>query len=628
MARLRNFLTFPNILSGTFLTIVGLFLMGCEVKTLDELAEDGDAEAQFELAQIYDTGDFYEDGNPDENHVDLAKAALWYRKAAEQGHPEAQYELALMYDNGDGVQEDLAQATEWYRRAAKQGHVDAKAIIEERKTEADGKVAEVNHAGTPIEKKPERNLKEIVARIMPSVGTVMIRKGKGYVPNGSGFFISEDGQFVTNWHVVDDGQSFRVKREDGATFEVKEILYANPKRDLAILNVRGTGFTPLTLSGSNEASVADSVAVIGSPQGLGGSVTEGIVSAIRDYGDIFPDQTMTKNTKCVQVSAAISHGSSGSAIVSLETGKVIAVATFFHKGGQSLNFGVAAEHISELLVAKTNPKTIIADKTLPTGNKLKPGNGIENAAGKEWLSALESGQTAVYNGDYDKALKFLIPAQKLAEQRVGKFHTDYGITLDYLATCYIRMGQLDLAQKMAIEALVIQKNTRPETSRHASALNCMAELYQANKLYNEAIQHYKESLVINADIYGLESKAVDGINDSLMHLYVQVDNFEKARPLANRLLKKSIDEYGLNSLNAVHYQFILGDLEYYTGNYDAAVSCYEQIRKPMRKKYGDYGKEMLVLYKALWNAHTKAGNASEARIINTYYYQKALKNNP
>ncbi|MBO4311673.1 MAG: sel1 repeat family protein [Desulfovibrionaceae bacterium] len=55
----------------------------------------------------------------------LAKAALWYQKAAAQGHPEAQCRLGEMYENGHGVPKDLAAAAEWYKRSAEQGHAKA-----------------------------------------------------------------------------------------------------------------------------------------------------------------------------------------------------------------------------------------------------------------------------------------------------------------------------------------------------------------------------------------------------------------------------------------------------------------------------------------------------------------------
>jgi TPR repeat protein len=66
------------------------------------LAEEGDAEAQFDLGEKYEFGNWVPQ--------DHAQAAYWYRKAADQGHDEAQFKLGYMYDKGQGVPQDYAEA--------------------------------------------------------------------------------------------------------------------------------------------------------------------------------------------------------------------------------------------------------------------------------------------------------------------------------------------------------------------------------------------------------------------------------------------------------------------------------------------------------------------------------------
>jgi TPR repeat protein len=81
------------------------------------LAEQGDANAQFRLGEMYDLGR----GVP----RDYAQAAVWYRRAAEQGVAIAQHDLARMYEVGDGLtvsEYSLTAAASWYRRAAVQGY--------------------------------------------------------------------------------------------------------------------------------------------------------------------------------------------------------------------------------------------------------------------------------------------------------------------------------------------------------------------------------------------------------------------------------------------------------------------------------------------------------------------------
>jgi len=80
-------------------------------------AEQGNADAQYELAGMY------EDGNGIEEDID--KAVYWYTKAAEQGLADAQFELGVMYFNGDNVEIDDVKGADLIRQAADQGHQDA-----------------------------------------------------------------------------------------------------------------------------------------------------------------------------------------------------------------------------------------------------------------------------------------------------------------------------------------------------------------------------------------------------------------------------------------------------------------------------------------------------------------------
>ena len=76
-------------------------------------AEQGHADAQFTLGQMYFAGD------------DHAEASTWYRRAAEQGHVEALHKLGRMYHQGRGVPQNFAEAVAWYREVAEQGQSQA-----------------------------------------------------------------------------------------------------------------------------------------------------------------------------------------------------------------------------------------------------------------------------------------------------------------------------------------------------------------------------------------------------------------------------------------------------------------------------------------------------------------------
>jgi len=88
-----------------------------EIEKLRQKAEEGDADAQFNLGIMYDNGKGVEQ--------DYKEAVKWFRKVAEQGYADGQFGLGVMYAEGQGVEQDYKEAVKWFREAAEQG--DAKA---------------------------------------------------------------------------------------------------------------------------------------------------------------------------------------------------------------------------------------------------------------------------------------------------------------------------------------------------------------------------------------------------------------------------------------------------------------------------------------------------------------------
>jgi TPR repeat protein len=91
------------------------------------LAEQGNAEAQLQIGEMYQQGGrlFYSPPSGEEVAQDDAEAAKWFRRAADQGHPAAQYSLGRIYEFGAGVPKNLAEAVKWYGKAADQGYAGA-----------------------------------------------------------------------------------------------------------------------------------------------------------------------------------------------------------------------------------------------------------------------------------------------------------------------------------------------------------------------------------------------------------------------------------------------------------------------------------------------------------------------
>src|ERR1700722_18138916 len=94
---------------------------------------------------------------------------------------------------------------------------------------------------------------------------------------GSGFLVTADGEIVTNYHVIKDAHSAIVKLSNGAFFPVNGVLASDAEKDLAILKVNGKNLPFLTIGDLSRVQVGEHVVAIGSPLGLEGTVSDGVV---------------------------------------------------------------------------------------------------------------------------------------------------------------------------------------------------------------------------------------------------------------------------------------------------------------------------------------------------------------
>lgn len=193
-------------------------------------------------------------------------------------------------------------------------------------------------------------LSGVAAKTQPSV--VNIASGQG---EGSGVILSEDGYILTNNHVVESapGGTVTVTLSNGKKVKAK-VVGTDPRTDLAVIKADATGLTKATLGDSNRVAVGDTVLAIGSPLGLQGSVTSGIISA-KDR-TIQAGQTSTSLSGLLQTDAPINPGNSGGALVNTN-GDVIGINTAIATSGGEGNIGVGfaipsnkAKQVAEQLI--------------------------------------------------------------------------------------------------------------------------------------------------------------------------------------------------------------------------------------------------------------------------------------
>ena len=190
------------------------------------------------------------------------------------------------------------------------------------------------------------------------------------VPSGSGtgFFISDSGTGITNFHVLKDASTAIVKLNDNKTYKIIEILESNQNADLIKFKIENSNdkIFPFLATKTTELQKGEKIFVIGNPYGFENTVSEGIISSLREIEGF---------EQIIQITAPISSGSSGSPVMTMD-GKVIGVATFQYSEGQNLNFAVSAKMLSKLnvqnkkLVSNTNSNLIIINEQCKNNSEL------------------------------------------------------------------------------------------------------------------------------------------------------------------------------------------------------------------------------------------------------------------
>jgi tetratricopeptide (TPR) repeat protein len=236
----------------------------------------------------------------------------------------------------------------------------------------------------------QQELSALIKRIQPAVITVIAYDAQGQVlQQGSGFFITEQGQFVTNRHVLQGAVRAHVKTGDGTLYDINAVLAEDEAGDLLQGRIaRPKGRMPWLPITRALPEAGERIVVVGSPLGLDQTVTDGIVSAIRDLPGL---------GTIVQITAPLSPGSSGSPVVNLR-GEVVGMATAQMRAGHNLNFAIPGERM--LALKSTRARTLVewttgrTQESLPTAEALfAKGSAVLSSVG--CAAALPSFEQAV-----------------------------------------------------------------------------------------------------------------------------------------------------------------------------------------------------------------------------------------
>ena len=388
-------------------------------------------------------------------------------------------------------------------------------------------------------------LPELVKRIKPSSVAIETFDAKGNaLSRGSGFFIAPD-RIVTNRHVIEKSARVEIHLMDGKKFTVKGVLAIDGEGDLAMLqvDVPRAFAIPLPIL-RTVPQEGESIVVVGNPFGLEGSVSNGIVSAVREisgYG------------KIIQITAPISPGSSGSPVVNM-SGQVIGIASLQAAEGQSLNFAIPSERILQLKVSEMQTFSSLTAETQKS----------KRSAAERVYS---QGVALLSRDDYARALQFF--------ERASELDPNYAEAWYQAGFSSGLMGRHQDALKASRQAARL----RPEWA--AAYINIGASSYALGQ-YKEAADAYRQALRIedSADTQYSLGLSLNRLNRTE----------EEVLAYRRAIVIKPDHANALDRLGAAYFK---------QKRYAESAQAYEQLKtyKPDAKTYTALGESYLELNK-------------------------------
>jgi tetratricopeptide (TPR) repeat protein len=430
-----------------------------------------------------------------------------------------------------------------------------------------------------VNAQPQDPLPELVRRIKPSavaIETFDSRNEK--LSRGSGFFIDSE-RVVTNRHVIDNAFRAEVHSYNGNVYPVKGVIAVDAEGDLALLRIEAPPnqirALPLDKTSPQEG---ESVVVIGNPFGLEGSVTNGIVSAVRDIPTF---------GRIIQITAPISPGSSGSPVVNMQ-GQVVGVATLQITGGQSVNFAIPSERISQLQAGALVP---LSELVAATGRNKRA----------KAVQSFRDGLSFLSKDDCENALAYFEKAVEsdsnyaeawaqtgFCREKLGR-HADAieasrkAVNLRPSAESYFNIGLASYYLKQYREAAENYRQAiRLDPYNAADAYYALGLVYRDWGKPDDEIQAYKQAIRLRSDYTSAYER--------LGSRYLKSKKYSEATEIFKQLTAlKPGDATASNSLGETYLEW---------GKYNEAVEAFRQairLKPDFGKAYFNLGKTQLAM---------------------------------
>ena len=287
-------------------------------------------------------------------------------------------------------------------------------------------IAGLAGALTMVSRDRSRDFVASITRQIPGVITLVTYDHKNrQLSQGSGFVLSGDGLAATNFHVLQDAYRAEATLGDGRLYHVLRVHGFDVNRDLAVFQLgrmnggrleRPSGLHALALGGSSGLRAGDRIATISSPRGLANTVSDGLVSAIRD----------DEGERLIQISAPISPGSSGAPVFDA-SGRVVGIATLQMSEGQNLNFATPIDSLMDMLARRENMTLIEFQK------RAKAETGDDD----DFNRAFDAGLRLQHRGEYRRAVRMYLYAEVLAPEEPSCYYN--------AGLCYVELRERDRA---------------------------------------------------------------------------------------------------------------------------------------------------------------------------------------
>jgi tetratricopeptide (TPR) repeat protein len=442
---------------------------------------------------------------------------------------------------------------------------------------------------------------------------------------GSGFIVGDNGEVATNYHVIEGASSAIVKYPGkNVNVPVSTIVHKDPKRDLVVIRV-GFAPSPVSLGIDSLVAAGQKVLAFGNPRGLEGTVSNGIVSAVRRAGREFPIP-FPDGTKVIQITAPISSGSSGGPIVN-ESGKVIGISTLMRRDGQNLNFAIPVSYLRRLLEGKSLnlpftrsnlPKNIDSERTKIDNIKAQ----IEREALERSLRpadieklALEGGEL-YKRGKYHEAKANLSLAYGAFTRQGMKDQLLHVLQLRILARISIALQEND----KAIEYSSKEAACAITDSDRGNAFNNIGLAYNNKGEYDKAIGYYEKALAISIKALGAEHPLVAATYNNIGLAYDNKDEYDKALFYYEKALAIELKALGANHPKVATIYQNIGTVYNAMDDVGKALSYYEKALAIDLKALGANHPKVATIYQNIGTVYDEKGDYDKA----IAYLEKAL----